>query len=394
MDSLRPIRRLNNRTDAPIMLMETASGQQFAMKSMTTSFFAFRTRALFEQRLRAMIHITHPNLASIYAGRVRRASQCIIVSAYAQHGSLLDAVGSGPQRVWSLPLPPQEAARQIIEIAEGLSALHGRDIMHGGLKFANVLLSVGNDGILHPMLTDALLHRGIDGYTSIDVSTRPFGIADPFLYIAPEQYRQRPSLASDRYALGMIAFLLLTGETPYALDPTAYLQGNAAIPLRRASEINPTLPAAVDSVLNRMLRYQPRDRYRTVRDFVTELRDALQLRDTRRALNVTPGSMPASRLAATDAMQNSQAHEAFTTPQPLAILAQDTDFQTHPGLPALPPHYQWTAEVMASLPAEQPVPTPIVTQRTTGQSYRLMVIVLYVLLFAVTFFIVMHLLAH
>ncbi len=349
LDRLRRVRRLNNRGDFPIYLMETPDGQQVAVKSMGTALFSFRARTLFVQRLRALLHIHHPHIVTIYGGKVRRANQCVVAMHYLSRGSLLDVVQPGERRIWSLPLPPLEAQRLILEIADGLATLHGRDIMHGGLKLSNVLLAPDNEGQLHAQLSDMLLHHGINGYQPRDLAQRPIGVADPFLYVAPEQYRQRPSLASDRYALGVIAFVLLTGESPHTVDPVAFLQSQIHPQIRRASELNPILPPAVDGVLEQMLGYMPRERYRTVREFAQDLRSALGFHP-RPSISIKLEAIPqgGKTTKAPAEPKDSRSHEKLSVPVPLAVIG---DAPRTPGMPPLPPNYHWSPEVIASLPA-------------------------------------------
>jgi serine/threonine protein kinase len=95
--------------------------------------------------------------------------------------------------------------------------------------------------------------------------------------MAPEQARGEPATdASDRYALGCVAFELLTGHRPFeAESSTAEVMLHASEPPPHASELESSLPAAVDTVLQRALAKRPDARPRSANALVGGLREAL-----------------------------------------------------------------------------------------------------------------------
>ena len=96
-------------------------------------------------------------------------------------------------------------------------------------------------------------------------------------YLAPEQARGEPATpASDRYALAVVAFELLTGRRPFEGDtPTteAFAHLNADVP--SATALDPMLPASVDDVFERALAKDPESRPATAQALVADLRQAL-----------------------------------------------------------------------------------------------------------------------
>jgi serine/threonine-protein kinase len=95
-------------------------------------------------------------------------------------------------------------------------------------------------------------------------------------YLAPEQALGEPtSPASDRYALAVVAYELLTGTRPFAREsPTAEAQAHVSAPVPSASAKS-DLPPEVDTVFKRALAKRPGDRYATCGTFVSALRTAL-----------------------------------------------------------------------------------------------------------------------
>jgi serine/threonine protein kinase len=112
-------------------------------------------------------------------------------------------------------------------------------------------------------------------------------------YISPEQATGgRAGPASDRYALAVVAFELLTGRRPFQSDSfagEASAHVNAVPPA--PTTLNPALPPEVDEVLVRGLAKDPANRYDSSAAFVAALRDALAgppTEVTRPAVTISP----------------------------------------------------------------------------------------------------------
>jgi hypothetical protein len=92
-------------------------------------------------------------------------------------------------------------------------------------------------------------------------------------YLSPEQARgERATPASDRYALGIVAWELLAGRRPFESEsPTAEAAAHANAPI-------PSLSPVLDPVFQRALAKDPANRYPTAGAFVADLRRALESR--------------------------------------------------------------------------------------------------------------------
>ena len=184
-----------------------------------------------------------------------------IVMEYLEGGSVHERLRGGP-------LHPPRALSWLGEAAGALDAAHARGIVHRDVKPANLLL----DGADSVHVSDF----GIASAAGLDTLTLPGTVLGTAGYLSPEQARGEPATpASDRYALGVVAFEFLTGRRPFAAETPvteAFAHLNADVP--SAEQIEPTLPAGVDEVLQRALAKDPGDRPATSRDFVAELREA------------------------------------------------------------------------------------------------------------------------
>ncbi len=166
-------------------------------------------------------------------------------------------------------IPRETALRWLREAATGLDVAHAAGIVHRDVKPANLLLdaqdrlAVGDFGIAR--LADD---------TQMTMTGQVLGTA---AYISPEQALGQPATdASDRYALAVVAYELLTGSRPFAGGPpSAQARQHAEAQPARASEAAPGLPPAVDDVLARGLAKDPARRPRSATELVAALESAL-----------------------------------------------------------------------------------------------------------------------
>ena len=163
---------------------------------------------------------------------------------------------------------PADAVRWLEEAAQALDAAHAAGVVHRDVKPGNLLL----DGRGEVRVGDF----GVASAVGLDSMTMTGTVLGTAGYRSPEQAKgQRATPASDRYALGVVAFELLTGSRPYVSDsPTAEAAAHVHAPIPYPSRFG-DVPPEVDPVLQRALAKDPGDRFSTAGEFVAALRDAL-----------------------------------------------------------------------------------------------------------------------
>ena len=166
-------------------------------------------------------------------------------------------------------IPPTEMIALFAPLCEALAVAHAAGLVHRDVKASNVILARDGAGV-RPVLLDFGLVKLTDQVGPGLTSSRSM-LGTPAA-MAPEQMRGQPVDArTDVYALGLLAFHMLTGQPAFGGAPgvvQSYMQIHGARPRPSTKvEIDP----AIDAPIAKALAPEPRDRYATP----TELYDAL-----------------------------------------------------------------------------------------------------------------------
>jgi len=186
-----------------------------------------------------------------------------LVMQYLPGGSLADRLAGVDA------LPAGVALRWLEQAARGIDAAHAAGIVHRDVKPANILLDE-SDSV---RMADFGIARAVDT-DSLTATGTVLGTAG---YIAPEQARgERATPASDRYALGVVAFELLAGSRPFERESTtAEALAHVSAPVPSVTELRPELPRSLDPVFERALAKDPAKRYASCFELVSALKDAV-----------------------------------------------------------------------------------------------------------------------
>ena len=170
-----------------------------------------------------------------------------------------------------------DSARIVQQVASGLFAAHQASIVHRDLKPANIFLTtmLGQGSLVK------LLDFGISKRVGVGRSlTGEFDVLGTPDYMAPEQALGKTASVDhrgDQYALAVIAFEMLSGQTPFSgtdlLEVLQKVVSAAAPPIERLA---PHVSSAVGAVLNRGLEKDPAARYPTVLDFALAFSSACE----------------------------------------------------------------------------------------------------------------------
>jgi eukaryotic-like serine/threonine-protein kinase len=203
-----------------------------------------------------------------------------IVMEYLSGGSLDDVLRADGAQA------PKRVVEWLEEAACALDAAHRKGVVHRDVKPANLMLD--QEGHVH------VADFGIASAAGMESLTATGTILGTAGYLSPERAQGDPAgPASDLYALGVVAWELLTGSRPFEADsPTAEAAAHVHAPIPAISERS-ALPPSLDPVFRRALAKSPADRFGNADEFVKALRGALA-EDEGRATVALP-SLPRGR---------------------------------------------------------------------------------------------------
>ncbi len=177
------------------------------------------------------------------------------------------------QRLIDGPLPPEEAAVLIANVADAVEFAHQSGIVHRDLKPANIIL----DAARYPHVTDFGVALQSDRETHAENGS-PVGTAS---FMPPEQAAGDLDLigpTSDVYALGATLYCLLSGTPPFRAanpsDTLVQVLSQEPIPLRR---LNDQIPVDLETIAAKCLEKDPTRRYPSAQELALDLRRFLML---------------------------------------------------------------------------------------------------------------------
>ena len=170
------------------------------------------------------------------------------------------------------PMPVTDVRTVLEPVGDALDYAHRESVVHGDIKPLNIMVEgsgrawLMDFGLARPVLTSG---------TARSFTQSLAGLAGPLPYISPEQFQDEPPApASDRYAIGVTAYELLTGALPFTANNVVAMGlkvvANAPPAVRG---LRPDVPDRVEGAITRMLAKAPGDRYPTTSEFVRAFGD-------------------------------------------------------------------------------------------------------------------------
>jgi serine/threonine protein kinase/DNA-binding LacI/PurR family transcriptional regulator len=222
----------------------------------------FATRFATEASLIASLE--HPNILPVYSYGI--TDKVAYLAMRLLRGGSLD------DRLRGEPLPLATALDLFNQIAQGLAHAHSKGIIHRDIKPSNILLDESG----HAYLTDFGLAKLIDADAGM---TKPGQIMGTPVYMSPEQLRGEPlDYRSDVYALGCLLYEMLIGTPPFPPvdgDVIPVIFKHLQTPPDAPTGHNPYVPPALDGVVLRALAKSPGERFESVRELATAVRQAV-----------------------------------------------------------------------------------------------------------------------
>lgn len=217
----------------------------------------------FYREAKAAGKLNHPNIVTIYdVDEDKESGTPFIVMEYLEGTTLQEVIAEG------ILLPLDDVKSIVIQIADALNYAHKQGIIHRDVKSANIILLQG--------LKAKIMDFGIARIASSDLTKSGQFMGTPN-YMSPEQIDGKMPVdgRSDLFALGVIFYLLITGERPFSGDSFTSISYKIVhvnpIPPRT---VNPSVPEVYNRILTRLLAKDPAQRYSTGADLIADLRKA------------------------------------------------------------------------------------------------------------------------
>jgi eukaryotic-like serine/threonine-protein kinase len=217
----------------------------------------------FQREAQAAARLVHPNIVQVFdSGLDERAHQHFIVMEYIEGQSCAEILRD---EGW---VEVEQAASIIEQACEGLFYAHRHGVVHRDVKPGNLLRSLEGE--------IKLADFGIAKATEQSSITQVGSVLGTAAYLAPEQARgEEAGPPADLYALGVVAYQLISGRLPYeatSLTELALKQQQEEPPMLDSlvAAASPELAEAVAIAL----ALDPRDRYRNAREMGRAVSDA------------------------------------------------------------------------------------------------------------------------
>jgi serine/threonine protein kinase len=218
-------------------------------------------RKRFQREARAAAQLSHRNIVTVFE-LGEHDEQLFMAMELLEGTDLRQAIHSG-----ELSLPRRF---EILEkICEGLSFAHANDIVHRDLKPANIHL--GRDGSVK------IMDFGLARFGGSSMTRTGMVMGTPH-YMSPEQVRGgKADARSDVFALGALAYELLTGRKPFDAETMhAVLFKVMQEEPPPAQQIFPQLPPVIIQVVEKALAKDPAERFADAGGMLKAVRKARQ----------------------------------------------------------------------------------------------------------------------
>ncbi|MGF1503950.1 MAG: serine/threonine-protein kinase, partial [Anaerolineae bacterium] len=227
------------------------------------------TRRRFQREAQVIAGLKHPNIVHVYDYGESDHTLYMVMEYIA--GPTLSRMLDEKER-----FTLEEALPLLRDVAGALDYAHQQHLVHRDVKPSNVMVELPQTpgrAEARAVLMDFGIARVMDRTSQLTTT----GVVGTFSYMAPEQIQAAKDIdgRADVYALGIVAYEMLTGELPFkSNNPGAVLIAHLQQPPPNAANVNATIPRGVGYAIIRAMAKKPADRFPTAGEFVTALEQA------------------------------------------------------------------------------------------------------------------------
>lgn len=239
-----------------VVARDVALGRRVVVKVLPADWAAGLSAERFRREVVLAAGLQHPHIVPLLAAAEAPDGTLYYMMPFVNGQSLRDRLKEG--------LPSlSDALRWLRDVASALAHAHERGVVHRDMKPDNILLSgayavVADFGIAKALRNaSATLSRedpAADPITTIGIT-----MGTP-AYMAPEQVAADVDHRTDLYALGVIAYELLTGDTPFIGSAQAILTAHLVTPPEPIDVRRPGMPQVLAALVMSCLEKEASDR--------------------------------------------------------------------------------------------------------------------------------------
>ncbi|MEL7498712.1 MAG: protein kinase [Planctomycetota bacterium] len=236
--------------------VEQKTGRRVALKQLCSAMVNDTDSVKrFHQEAKLAAQISHPHVTFIYGTGNHQGSPYIAMEL--MPGTTIEdeveATGS---------LSVQKAVDYVINIIDGLQAVHAKGMIHRDIKPSNCFIDANSE----VKIGDFGLSKSVISENANLTKTGTF-MGTPS-YASPEQIRgQEIDARTDLYSVGATLYFMLTGQTPYRGDATSMMAQIIGDPPPSARSENDQVPRDLDLIIRKSLAKSPDDRFPSLKEF-------------------------------------------------------------------------------------------------------------------------------
>ena len=281
-----------------------------------------KVRFMREGRTAALLK--HPNIVVVYdAGE---EGEALVLVMELLEGRTLANILYNPKDKTALSISIERTLHVMSQVCDAVMTLHETGHAHRDLKPENIFLIEHGDDQDFVKVMDFGIAKDvvIRDETDLTALGRPIGTPR---YMPPEQWAGNADRRTDIFALGVIAFRMLAGTFPFAGQTQTEIFTNIHLsPPRSLRTFCSNAPQELEEVIEKSLAKSPEDRFQTVREFASALKESVR----------QPPSSSASKAKKSESTpqppgEPSNLHQSFANgPQSLSRLSRARQLVTLP----------------------------------------------------------------